>query len=156
MNRIQYTITGETLFKGIVCSLISAEQTFEVKSTSRNLDGNGHHKGTNSWTYVIQMPAEAKNFMPTATGESIQLEDLDGEHDLQSLAQSARDEYASDELEIDEEPRFSHSDSGSWVSAWVWVAVESDEEASPELCECGRKPQDCSFVEGGEDIHGDR
>lgn len=36
----------------------------------------------------------------------------------------ARKYYAlpsSDDLEVDDQPRFSMGDNGMWVSAWVWV-----------------------------------
>ena len=35
--------------------------------------------------------------------------------------EKAREEFANDELEIDDDPVTSVSDEGVWVSAWVWV-----------------------------------
>ena len=45
------------------------------------------------------------------------------------LIQAARDNYANDDIEIDDDARFSLADEGTWVAAWVWVnnAEESDE-----------------------------
>lgn len=44
------------------------------------------------------------------------------------LLQRARDEYACDEVNIDEDALLSIGDGGAWVQAWVWVADETDEE----------------------------
>jgi hypothetical protein len=38
--------------------------------------------------------------------------------------QSARDNWADDDLEIDDTPCTSRADDGCWVAAWVWVADE--------------------------------
>jgi hypothetical protein len=40
--------------------------------------------------------------------------------------QRARDEYQTDEIEIDGDAYASHcdGDAGMWVSAWVWLAAE--------------------------------
>lgn len=35
---------------------------------------------------------------------------------------AARDHYASDDLEIDDQPILSVAEEGVWVNAWVWVA----------------------------------
>ena len=35
---------------------------------------------------------------------------------------AAREEYASDDVEIDDDAVCSMAESGAWVSAWVWVA----------------------------------
>ncbi len=40
----------------------------------------------------------------------------------------ARMLYASDEIEIDEEPAVSRADDGVWVAAWVWLAKPVKEE----------------------------
>jgi hypothetical protein len=38
----------------------------------------------------------------------------------------ARELYANDELEIDDNAIISQADDGCWVAAWVWVPVDSD------------------------------
>lgn len=47
-------------------------------------------------------------------------------------AQFARNQYATDDVEIDDAPKFSHAEGeGIWVSAWVWVSdadLEDDDE----------------------------
>ncbi len=40
---------------------------------------------------------------------------------------AARELYADDDLEIDDNPAISHADGGVWVAAWVWVANEETE-----------------------------
>ena len=40
----------------------------------------------------------------------------------------ARDRYADDECEIDDEPLVSVADEGIWVSAWVWIAFPTEAE----------------------------
>lgn len=43
----------------------------------------------------------------------------------QKYVTAARNEYATDDVEIDDDPRISPSDSGGmWVAAWVWVSDE--------------------------------
>jgi hypothetical protein len=42
------------------------------------------------------------------------------------LIQRARDEYASDDLEIDDNAVVSTGEDGSWVQAWVWVREEAE------------------------------
>lgn len=34
----------------------------------------------------------------------------------------ARREYATDDVEIDDNPKISPSEDGCWVAAWVWVS----------------------------------
>lgn len=43
--------------------------------------------------------------------------------------QQARDTYANDELEIDDEPLVSIADDGVWVGAWVWVPKPASKDA---------------------------
>lgn len=38
---------------------------------------------------------------------------------------AAREQYATDDLEIDDAPATSQADQGCWVAAWVWVADDS-------------------------------
>ena len=45
------------------------------------------------------------------------------------LRDDANERYASDEIEIDDEPGTAPADGGTWVAAWVWVA-------DPEEGEC--------------------
>lgn len=45
----------------------------------------------------------------------------------------ARNEYGSDEVEIDDDATTSRSDDGTWVSAWVWLSNDDLELA--EECE---------------------
>lgn len=40
----------------------------------------------------------------------------------------ARKAYASDDVEIDDNPRISTADGGMWVQAWVWVGDEDLDE----------------------------
>lgn len=53
---------------------------------------------------------------------------------------AARDEYASDDVEIDDNPSISRADDGTWVSAWVWVPDaeptedEKNEAAARDAC----------------------
>lgn len=42
--------------------------------------------------------------------------------------QAARDNYASDDIEIDDTPLLSPGEGGVWVSAWVWVPTADDED----------------------------
>lgn len=44
--------------------------------------------------------------------------------------EGARDKYTvgTDDIEIDESPILSVADDGVWVSAWVWLPLEDDEE----------------------------
>lgn len=62
------------------------------------------------------------------------------------IIQRARELYADDETEIDDDPAVSHADDGTWVAAWVWVSdeeaglVDDDEGEDPEeeICRtCG-------------------
>ncbi|MCW1985618.1 UNVERIFIED_ORG: hypothetical protein M2348_001350 [Sphingomonas sp. R1F5B] len=43
-----------------------------------------------------------------------------------SLRAAAFDQYATDDIEIDDEPATAEGDDGTWVAAWVWVPSEDD------------------------------
>ncbi|QNG62646.1 hypothetical protein B1VFA_014 [Rhizobium phage B1VFA] len=66
---------------------------------------------------------------------------------------AARDHWASDDLEIDDDPRVSAGgDPGAWVHAWVWV--RDDEAGIPDedenTCrECGEE-----YADGGDGYNG--
>lgn len=47
-----------------------------------------------------------------------------------ALRQKARDLYcdSSCDIEIDDDAKFSQSDTGTWVAAWVFVHDDKDEE----------------------------
>lgn len=53
----------------------------------------------------------------------------------------ARNEYANDECEIDDEAGTSRSDEGTWVQAWVWLAAPTCEDCGEleDACSCGCK-----------------
>lgn len=42
----------------------------------------------------------------------------------EKLIDRARELYANDDLEIDDDAVISASDDGCWVQAWVWVPTE--------------------------------
>jgi hypothetical protein len=39
--------------------------------------------------------------------------------------EEARAQYGSDDIEIDDDASTSPGDAGTWVSAWVWIGVQS-------------------------------
>ena len=47
--------------------------------------------------------------------------------DPDEMIKKARDEFANDDCNIDEDAEFSCTDSGCWVSAWVYVDYECEE-----------------------------
>ena len=52
-----------------------------------------------------------------------------------AFIQAARDEWASDEIEIDDDPIVSEGDDGAFVAAWVYV---TNEQAGLACCpDCG-------------------
>lgn len=58
----------------------------------------------------------------------------DAERASGDLVDAAIAQYASDDIEIDDDAAVSHGDTGDWISAWVFVAhYDADEE--PEDCE---------------------
>lgn len=46
--------------------------------------------------------------------------------DLMPIVEKACNIYASDDVEIDDEPMFSEAENGTWVSAWVWIPNDVD------------------------------
>jgi hypothetical protein len=40
----------------------------------------------------------------------------------------ARGTYATDDVEIDDNPSISQADEGTWVSGWLWVPAAEEEE----------------------------
>jgi hypothetical protein len=48
--------------------------------------------------------------------------------DSASYIEQAREDYAVDEIEIDDEPAVSAGDDGRWVQAWLWVTNEEVED----------------------------
>lgn len=63
----------------------------------------------------------------------------------------ARELYANDETEIDDDPAVSHADDGTWVAAWVWV---SNEEAGLIDDEDGDDPEEETCRTCGETYNG--
>lgn len=45
----------------------------------------------------------------------------------QAMIARAREEYANDDVEIDDDARLSEADEGCWVQAWVWLDKTDDE-----------------------------
>lgn len=106
-------------------------------------------------------------------------EDPDGltAEQRESLRDQARAMYAADsddDIEIDDMPEFSVVEDGVWVSAWVWIAKDEEEDTRAGcgncggdlgaagvcgncggICECGRAPQDCATWDDNETEHGD-
>lgn len=59
--------------------------------------------------------------------------------------EAARSNYADDDCEIDAKPLLSVADGGVWVSAWVWVRTDHDEDG--RSCDnCGETLQDGSGI----------
>jgi hypothetical protein len=60
----------------------------------------------------------------------------DGEHVGREVRrferEAAFDQYATDDIEIDDEPAISRADDGTWVAAWVWIADPEEEEEDDE------------------------
>jgi hypothetical protein len=48
------------------------------------------------------------------------------------LVNRAREMYANDSLEVDQDAQVSVSSEGSWVQAWVWVPAEDGQENPAE------------------------
>ena len=46
----------------------------------------------------------------------------------ESLVAKAREEWGSDDCEIDDSAAFSEGDNGCWVGAWVWVSDDREEK----------------------------
>lgn len=65
---------------------------------------------------------EARNIFAAADQESFAAE-----------IEAARQQYTSDEVEIDDMPEVSPADLGVWVSAWVWIA--RDEQETCRTCD---------------------
>lgn len=63
------------------------------------------------------------------------MDDGDDELDYGDIVDTARDLYcdSSCDVEIDDHPLFSETDDGCWVSAWVWVSYNDEEDDD----ECG-------------------
>jgi hypothetical protein len=49
-----------------------------------------------------------------------------------ALREAAFQEYATDDIEIDDEPATSKGEDGTWVAAWVWIPDEEEEKSSEE------------------------
>lgn len=67
------------------------------------------------------------------TGTMLELQEVLAElaqhrldHEL--TIEAARNNYGNDGIEIDDEPLLSIADEGVWVSAWVWVPIEGEDE----------------------------
>lgn len=61
--------------------------------------------------------------------------------------QRARDQYADDDCEIDDDAIVSMGDDpGAFVAAWVWVDLSDVMD-----CECGRKLDQCATFHGEEE-----
>lgn len=56
----------------------------------------------------------------------------------------ARDQYACDEIEVDDDARLSIGDNGLWVSAWLWIynqdldrGIAEDDAVALDIRPCG-------------------
>lgn len=52
--------------------------------------------------------------------------------DQAELVRQARELFACEELEIDDDAQLSEANDGTWVQAWVWVPATEVQDASSE------------------------
>lgn len=45
-----------------------------------------------------------------------------------TLVEAAREQYQSDNIDVDMDAKVSPADGGAWVNAWVWVADQDKED----------------------------
>lgn len=53
---------------------------------------------------------------------------LEVPEDFDKIVSAANQKYGTDDVEIDDDPSASDTENGCWVSAWVFVEREQDEE----------------------------
>lgn len=64
-----------------------------------------------------------------------------------AMREAANDKWATDDLEIDDEPATSAGECGTWVAAWVWMP-----EPEPLTCRhCGHDLPECITPAGEPD-----
>lgn len=68
-------------------------------------------------SYIDEMRKVIREF----ENEALNVGSVDGL--IPGEIEEARDNYATDECEIDDCPAVSEADNGVWVSAWVWVST---------------------------------
>lgn len=56
-----------------------------------------------------------------------------GAHATIEQIEAARDEYGSDDIEIDDDAGTSSADDGTWVQAWVWLPKEDSNADSKSV-----------------------
>jgi hypothetical protein len=56
------------------------------------------------------------------------IHEIDAAKATPELVQAARDEYQNEDIEVDDDATTSRTDTGTWVSAWVWVPDDEDDE----------------------------
>lgn len=79
------------------------------------------------------------------------LAELDpAQKDHDGTIEAARANYCNDDLEIDDTPLLSPTENGCWVSAWVWVAIDSEITPEPEARTSSASGSAVAEVEGGE------
>jgi len=67
---------------------------------------------------------EAFDWLVDINGHPIEQEYSESRRDF--LLSAAREEYASDEINIDEDAELSEADDGCWVQGWLWVYTGDD------------------------------
>jgi hypothetical protein len=45
---------------------------------------------------------------------------------MEKIIEIAKEQYASDEIEIDDNAETSRAKNGVWVQAWVWVPIDPE------------------------------
>ena len=62
---------------------------------------------------------------------NFQLQETRSPEALQWIA-AAKEQYANDDCEIDDDARLLETGNGVWVQAWVWLAYDEEEGAAAE------------------------
>lgn len=86
---------------------------------------------------IRQVCAETENPSPAMLELQTELAELTDQRLAHEMTiEAARSNYATDDIEIDDDPLLSIADEGVWVSAWVWVPTESEPEEDEPILKC--------------------
>lgn len=127
MRKAYVTITGEDSAVGFAIELVHRDIPFGFQAERKASNGDR--------LFRFEVESRFSAVFPTPLDGAVQIDDsAPTEEELAALRDKANEQYcyrSDNDIEVDNEPRFSRGKGGTWVSGWLWIADE-DEDAEDD------------------------